>query len=383
MRTGTHLDKLSGYANEINNVGRNIGVDVRLEVLLAELMRGGLDPRREVVIYPKGLFSRAYRPDVGLARAVKSSTTADESTDQKVVFDKSGVWAGPIHVFEDEDPNVQINDYPDFLNIPVYRDGLYDYLPEGLFHQRTQEDEREFAKEIDEQDRREQAARRFFRPIEQEFYLQGLLLELEERKYLITEENLQQNEQGAILRGIWGLPADRLVREPATNGAGWTTTRKPLFDIRQLNNLLHLLPVVHRLVNDRGLIERVLALMLGVPVQLSTIPPLLILIELEPDDRVGPIELGQIEMGNFSLEGVYQDTMPAVEIRLGPLNEAQLTDFLPEGCSRAVLDVLIGYFLPAETEIVTHLLPDEKNKFLKLAEEGNNPTSVLGWASYI
>ena len=353
------------FAREIRGLGERVGVDVRVEVLLAELYLAGLDPRRDVMIYPQGLFARDYRPDVGVG------------------VGKISVQTGPIHTFEGEDPNLDAPDYPDFLNIPVYRDGLYDYLPEGLFHQPTVDDSRQFAKEIDEQDRREKAARRFFRPIEQEFYLQGLLLELEERKYLITEENLSRDDHGQILRDIWGLPADRLVRVPRINGVGWTTGWLPLLDVRQLNNLLHLLPIAHRLVNNRPLVEQVFTLMLGVPVKLTTLPPLLLLIEPEDGERAGPTELGQIEMGNFSLEGVYQDTMPAVEIRLGPLNDAELTDFLPEGRSRAVLDLLISYFLPAETEIVTHLLVDEANQFLTLAKEGDNPTSILGWASCI
>lgn len=356
---------LQQFATEIRGLGERVGVDIRLEVLLAELYFGGLDPRREVMIYPQGLFARDYRPDVGMGTG------------------KTSVQVGAIHVFEGEEPNPDATDYREFLNIPVFRDGLYDYLPEGLFHQPTVDDTREFAREIDEQDRRERAARQFFRPIEQEFYLQGLMLELEERKYLITDDNLRQNAQGSVLRDIWGLPADRTVRIPSPGASGWTAARAPLLDVRQLNNLLHLLPIAHRLVNDRALVERLFALMLAVPVQLRTIPPLLLLIELEPGDRVSPNELGQIEMGNFSLEGVYQDTMPAVEIRLGPLNETQLTDFLPEGRSRAVLALLISYFLPAETEVLTHLLTDEANQFLTLAEEGSNPTSVLGWASYI
>ena len=350
------------FAREIRGLGERVGVDVRVEVLLAELYLAGLDPRRDVMIYPQGLFARDYRPDVGVG-------TGDVS-----------VQAGPIHAFEGEEPNIDAPDYPSFLNIPVYRDGLYDYLPEGLFHQPTVDDPSMYAEEIDEQDRREKAARRFFRPIEQEFYLQGLLLELEERKYLITEENLSLNEQGGALRAIWGLPADRLVRVPRTNGV-WATERLPLLDLRQLNNLLHLLPIAHRLINNRPLVEQVFTLILGVPVQLTTIPPLLLLIELEDGDQAGPTELGQIEMGNFSLEGVYQDTMPAVEIRLGPLNETELTDFLPEGRSRAVLDLLISYFLPAETEIVTHMLTE--NRYLTLAIEEDKPTSILGWASYI
>jgi hypothetical protein len=327
---------LDQFAGEI----RNLGVDVRLEVILAELYAGGLDPRADLMIHSKGLFARSYRRDVGEVRV------------------------GVAHLTDGAVEPLEKGEQRDYLHIDAHRDGLYDYLPEGLFHQpsRVARDEKEQFAEIDEQALRAKGARRFFQPIEQGFYLSRLLLELEERKYLLTEENLRQNEQGAVLREFWGLPTD-------------------LLDIRQLNNLLHLLPVAHRLVNDRALVTQVFALILGVSVQIRTIPPLTFPIRLSDDDAPAPNELSRAQLGSFSLDGDYQDTMPATEVRIGPLNDGQLTSFLEGGRNRAILDLLIHYFMPVESEVIDHLITDEANQFLVLAN--GNPTSVLGVASYI
>lgn len=332
---------LPDFETLLRNVNKE---DVKLEVLLAELYFSGLNPLREVMLHPMGLFARDFRRDVGR------------------------VAVGHANILQEDapppDPRVLDSDLQDFLNIEVHRDGLYDYLPEGLFHQATgyTRDQREVFAEIDEQGRRRSAARRFFQPIEQEFYLQRLRLELEERKYDVSEDNLRQNRQADILREFWGLPLELLT-------------------IRQLNNLLHLLPVAHRITPNQALVRQVFELILGVPVHLRTIPPLTFLIELTEGDVPPSDELSRSELGNLSLGGVYQDTMPAVEIRLGPLNGSQLNDFLANGRSRVILNLLITYFIPAESEVVDHLIADEDNQFLVLADD--DPTSVLGVASYI
>ncbi len=196
----------------------------------------------------------------------------------------------------------------------------------------------------------------------------GLLLELEERKYDLTEENLRPRSAGFlppadILREFWGLPANLLT-------------------IRQLNNLLHLLPIAQRIVTNQGLAQQCFELILGVPVHLRTIAPLSFLIELVPGDVAPSDELSRAELGNFSLGGLYQDTMPAIEIRVGPLDAGQMTDFLANGRSRAIMNLLIGYFLPAESEVIDHLIAHEDNQFLVLTDD-DDPSSVLGVASYI
>lgn len=331
---------LHDFAGQFRQAGTE---DVKLEVMLAELYFSGLNPLREVLIHPAGLFARDFRRDVGR------------------------VAVGHANILDAEappDPRVLDSDWQDFLNIEVHRDGLYDYLPEGLFHQATTQprDQRETFAELDEQSRRRAAARRFFQPIEQEYYLQRLLLELEERKFDVSEDNLRQNPQADVLRQFWGLPPN-------------------LLSVRQLNNLLHLLPIAHRIVTNPDLAKQCFELILGVPVQLRTIPPLVFAIELTPGDVPVADELSRAGLGDFALDGLYQDTMPAIEIRIGPLNNAQMTDFLANGRSRAILNLLIKYFLPAESEVVDHLIADADNQFLVLDDA--NPTSVLGVASYI
>ena len=315
--------------------------DVRLEVILAELVHDGLDPRRDLMMHPAGLFSRSFRHDVG--RAVVGNADA---------FGTDAVAIDPAR--------------RQYLNVEVHRDGLYDYLPEGLFHQPTNlgRDQAEIFEDIDEQAGRQRGIRQFFQPIEQEFYLQRLNMELEERKYLVTEENLRQNDQGDVLRQFWGLPPD-------------------LLDIRQLNNLLHLLPIAHRLVHNTPLVTQVFELMLNVPIEIRTIAPLIHLIELAPADVPASNALSKAELGNFALEGLYQDTMPAYEIRIGPLSAEQLPEFLANGRSRAIMNLLIGYFMPAETDIVDHLLVSPDDQFLQLTDTDDAPSSILGVASYI
>ena len=225
-------------------------------------------------------------------------------------------------------------------------------------------DQGEVFDDIDEQARRQRGIRQFFQPIEQEFYLQGVGMELEERKYFVTEQNLRQNDQGDVLRRFWGIPPN-------------------LLDIRQLNNLLHLLPIAHRLVHNTPLVTQVFELMLTVPVEIRTIAPLVHLIELAPGDVPAPNDLSKAELGNFALEGLYQDTMPAYEIRIGPLNGNQLPDFLANGRSRAIMNLLIGYFMPSETDIIDHLLINPDDQFLQFSDTEDVPSSVLGVASYI
>jgi hypothetical protein len=315
--------------------------DIRLEVVLAELAYEGINPLRDLLLHPAGLFERSYRHDIGRA-----------------AVGNPDVWQGGSAAID--------STRPQYLNIEVHRDGLYDYLPEGLFHQPSNlgRDQAEVFDDIDEQARRQRSARQFFQPLEQEFYAQGLLMELEERKYLLNEENLRKNDQGAVLRQFWGIPPD-------------------LLDLRQLTNLLHLLPIAHRLVHNTQLVTEVFTLILGVPVSIRTIPPLTHLITLTDTDVPTPNDLSKAELGSFALEGVYQDTMPAYEISVGPLPPSRLNEFLANGKSRKVMDLLIEYFMPYETDVVDHLLVEDGHQFITLGDDIDTPLSVLGITTYM
>lgn len=374
-------EKLQRNREEILGLGKNRAagepiIDLRLEVVLAELIQQGLDPLRDVLIHTWSVFERDYRSDLDLeADRVIIGDARSLDKEKKRVKIGSGTKA-PIN---EEKPSEW--DYDDmmrqavFLNLVTHRDGLYDYLPEGLFHQPVSKnkdrDNSDWSIEIFEQFEREQGARRFFQPIEQEFYHQRLFLELEERKYFLTEENLRQNDNGELFRGFWRLPAD-------------------LLNIRQLNNLLHLLPVAHRITGDTELMSDVFSLILGVPVAITLLPPISCPIEDQTlshvvggENRIEsePDDLGCICLGNFSLGGIYEDTMPALELRIGPLSIEQFAGFAPGGNSSKLLDLLEGYFIPAETTVVCHLIPDQESTFICLSEEQSK--SVLGFNAYL
>lgn len=373
-------EKLQRNREEILGLGKNRAageppIDLRLEVVLAELIQQGLNPLKDVLIHTWSVFERDYRSDLDLEedRVIIGDSRSLDKEKKRVKIGstaKTGITDDKPSEWDYDDMMRQAL----FLNLVTHRDGLYDYLPEGLFHQpvsrNKDRDSSDWSIEIVEQFEREQGARRFFQPIEQEFYHQRLFLELEERKYFLTEENLRQNDNGELFRGFWRLSAG-------------------LLNIRQLNNLLHLLPVAHRITGDIELMTDVFSLILGVPVAIALLPPISCQIEdLTLPVTVGeyriesePDDLGCISLGSFSLGGIYEDTMPGLELRIGPLSTEQFVGFAPGGNSSQLLDLLEGYFIPAETTVVSHLIPDQESMSIYLSEERS--MSVLGFNAYL
>ena len=72
--------------------------DIRVEVIAADLIDNGLD-REHLIMKPLSLFKRRFAKDIHQAKTIENNTSADD------------------------------------LYIEVTRDGIYDILPEGFFHQ--------------------------------------------------------------------------------------------------------------------------------------------------------------------------------------------------------------------------------------------------------
>jgi hypothetical protein len=132
--------------------------DLKLEFILGELMESGLDPD-EVVINALGIFRRRYGKDI---------------------------VAGEIREYR--------TNKRQYVNLDINRNGIYDLLPKGLFHQPQNRinnispvqaiEEYKLQKQI------EKDSRIFFLPFEQEFYRLLLLLEAEERKSIFDIQNV-------------------------------------------------------------------------------------------------------------------------------------------------------------------------------------------------
>ncbi|GGF26598.1 hypothetical protein [Hymenobacter cavernae] len=320
MSTPTSLSQLFAYL-------KRQPLDLRLEVVLAELIANGYQ-FDDFIIRPVSLFARRYRRDIG--------TFSTERAER---------WL------------------PTRLAVEVHREGLYDAMPQEIFHHLTdpspRQDARSVVENIQTQRRKEKAARRFFLPFEQEFYRHRVLLEQEERRYLTNLSTQWYNE---MLARFWelhdlGLPP------------------------RQITNLLYLLPVVHRIVGDLHLTRLCFESVLENAVRLRTIAPLRH--ELAATDTGGEAvgaTLGQAALGrDLVLGGFYQETLPALEITIESLSAPMLEVYFTDSWQARALQLLCRYFVAFETDVVLHYEVAETAQSFVLSNAGD--TAILGYTT--
>ena len=297
--------------------------DLRLEVVLADLLAHGYQ-FDDFLVRPVSLFARRYRRDIGA-----------------VTEEQPEAWRGVRTTVE------------------VHREGLYDALPQQLFHQPGDpvppQGVRTMIQDTQMQRRREKATRRFFLPFEQEFYRFRVLLEQEERRYMT---NLSAQWYNEVLAQFWGL----------------TGTLPP----RQITTLLYLLPLAYQLAGDLPRTQQAFESVLEVPVGLRTVAPLAFAAAALP---AAGTALGQGELGrDFVLGGAYQETLPALEISLLALSVAELEAYLaPETWQARALALLCRYFVAFETDVVLRYELRPGSQSFVLSDAGE--TAVLGYTT--
>ena len=325
--TLTSPEKAGTTAQALLEKLRSQPFDLRLEVVLADLLAHGYS-FNTFVIRPVSLFARRYRRDLG--------AVTEETTEQ---------WRLPKIALE------------------VHREGLYDALPQQLFHHPGDPEPRPgvraMVEDIRAQRRREKATRRFFLPFEQEFYRFRVLLEQEERRYMT---NLSAQWYNEVLARFWELDGQ--------------------LPPRQVTALLYLLPLAHRIVGDLARVQQVFESVLETPVQLQTVEPLTFAADTPSSaDHASGATLGQGQLGrDFVLSGAYQETLPALEISLHSLTPAELEVYLsPDSWQSRALQLLCRYFISFETDVVLRYEMSSESRSFQLADEGE--TAVLGYTT--
>jgi type VI secretion system protein ImpH len=279
--------------------------DLRIEVVLAELLTVGY-VFDDFLVRPVGLFARRYRRDLGAV-----TEEAFERAHRPVVR----------------------------TVLEVHREGLYDALPQQVFHQpgsgSTEHSPgiRAMVEDSRAQRRKEKATRRFFLPFEQEFFRCRVRIEQEERRYFTSLSARWYNE---ALAQFWGL-----------TDAGLPPTA--------LTNLLYLLPLACNIVGDLPRTRRCFESVLGQPVQLRVVAPLQHALPspvgsspAQPSGTLGSLALGR----DLVLGGDYQETLPALEINLLGLTVANLEAYLDGSWPAKALALLCEYFVAFETDVV-------------------------------
>ena len=305
--------------------------DLRLEVILAELLAHGY-AFDDFLVQPVGLFARRYRRDLG--------AVAEESFERH------------------HRPVVR-------TTLEVHREGLYDALPQQVFHQpgsATTEHPPSLRAMVEDsrvQRRKEKATRRFFLPFEQEFFRYRVYIEQEERRYFTSLSARWYNE---ALARFWGLTEAGLP--PAA-----------------LTNLLYLLPLAASIVGDLARTRRCFESVLGQPVQLRVVAPQRYAL---PGPAAGATPgggtLGHLTLGHdLLLGGEYQETLPALEISLLALAVPDLEAYLAGAWQAKALALLCEYFVAFETDVVLRYEMAAAEPEFRLGEGEHAP--VLGFTT--
>lgn len=307
------LDKIAKYH-------RN--TDVRAELIAADAIESGIR-LGNISIRPVGISKRTYSRDV---------------LKLDLLMDQSGM--------------------PSQMHLDVSREGIYDMLPEGLFHQ-PDPDKRsmkvhDLVEEIKRSRKEEEDARKFFFPIEKEINRQRILIEVEERK---SYEDYSDHYKNQLFFKLW---------------PELTELRK-----EYINPLVKVLPRSCEIAGRLDKTEYCFRKVLGV--DLTLIPG-------EPFYSISPttekICLGDIMLGADSCLGNCRvDVETAIHIVIGPIRKSQLTDFLPNGQAFKVLRLLQKYFLPMECSVNLEIVLKKEEEVLILSDSQTD--GVLGITSRI
>lgn len=285
---------------------RRLHYDVRAEVVVGELLDNDVQ-EAEVAVQMKNVFTRAFNKDILDAQ------------------------------LDDSQP------YHPFVTLMLSRDGLYDRLPEGLFHTfspQKQQDVSEMVANYKKHQEEEGEARKFFRPLEHEFFLQRVFLEQREKHLLFDAFG---KDADALFLSFWGIPQG-LPKGP-------------------VNKLIRLMPYIHRIAGNLSLVQLYLEAILDERVEIAQQHGR---VAVSTGNQTG---LGECRLGIDSMTGnLFYTDMPRVLVKVGPLQHRRVYDFLSWQPYGKLLETCLGFLMPADVEIETLLEPHPDEKQVVVAD---------------
>jgi len=302
-----------------------IDTDFKAVALAAELIEQGKVGADDFVIIPAGPKKRAYAKEI------------DGISDYNSVYRNRKMMA--IH---------------------INREGLYDMLPEGLFHQSPASSvmitEEEMIKDIAVRREQEKQARLFFTPFEAELYHLRTKIELYENR---LDKKSDYNELVSIFLKEW--------RE------------FKCFTNKQMLVLMHVLPVIHEQRNNLPFIGNVLSIMFAGEFNLSY--RISNGAENSENNNKLATRLGSGVLGVNFIAGQLEEPEEELVITISSITATQMLNYLPGGSTAQALDIFLSYFIPLQTTVAVNyeVMPD--NQKLTLGFEQEN--SCLGFTTYL
>jgi flagellin-specific chaperone FliS len=277
------------------------------------------------------------------AEFVASSWLEDGLSSDQILFRSLGAFKRRSHRDVETVTEQEFGNFKGQV-IESNRSGIYDYLPEQLFHLPSSNSINTLKKKVDEirlQREKEQKSRLFFLPLEQEFFLNRVnLARVEQRACELDPDSELLNE----LKTFWQAPESIPKR-----------------------TFVRLLPVLPLISENRGNMEmagEILSTVLHLPVNINEVFGTKHY--LNSNARLTGARLGMDTMFGGELE-TY---MPALVVTVELPDEAALEACIYNSDFETLLNWLLGWFIPVECDYSTELNLQPGASIFRLAEDG-------------
>lgn len=245
----------------------------------------------------------------------------------------------------------------DMLYVCLNRDGIYDLLPEAVFHGMNSEESwsgEDMAKESIKLRAEEKEARLFFRPFENEIFLHRVQVSMMENRLFA---DIYKDLLTGMIPDFWKI----------MNG----------LPVRFVTKLKRLLPEVYKVCGDMDLTVQCLEYILNEKVMLSTSAKV-------PDNDSGGAGIpgGSILGSDFILGSAAAGFIKSLSFRIGPLASPENIHLIENGSMDRFLDCFYGYFIPVELNVDTEYIFSDEDRILALDGEEDH-ASFLAYNSVI
>lgn len=220
------------------------------------------------------------------------------------------------------------NTFKDELVLTINKDGIYDRLPEGLFHQSRGNSKTSSSSQMTEEYRRfkeeEKAARKFFQPIEQEIFRYATFVEQEEVNLAF---GILNGDIKAELLNFWGIPKG-LPEEP-------------------VKRLVQLMPWAKMIKGNNKQTARALEFILEKPVTLTVKENDLHYTEQTKNNDYF------FELGIDAVTGnQFSEPSPCWVFTIGEVQKKEVEDYRPGGNYDKLLKHFEEIFIPLQIDII-------------------------------
>jgi len=244
----------------------------------------------------------------------------------------------------------------DYLLFEVNKEGLYDMLPEAVFHEAKKKDPNQSDdKQIKEQKLQEKAARDFFSPMENEFSRRLLLFDIIDRE-LNKNSNLAKSRQ--FFEYFFGK-SDQLSDA-------------------QVLTLSYILPLSYKIRSNLELIGTTLSRILNAKITVTR----KLTKAARSSQQLQSAQLGWGKLGvDTILNNEFVDYSFVYEIQIADVPATDYFSFTDGQKHRNVIDFVSPYFFPANAVVNLVLFARQEDRELKILD--TEPQSFLGFNSYI